>query len=225
MDNVLNPYEARVMGVLIEKSFTTPDQYPLSLNATTNACNQKSCRNPVVDYTEAEVLVTLKGMRMKQLGGGNIPAGSRVERWHHSAREHWKLSDPALAVLAELLLRGPQSAAALRANANRMCSIANHEELEKALQPLEAAQMVKVLLPGSGSRVMQYAQTLSSASAIPASVAPASANPATLSMPVHVAAPEPASTPPPTTNADLEERVAKLEQQLRSLAEKLGETL
>lgn len=217
METTLNPYEARVLGVLIEKSFTTPDQYPLSLNATTNACNQKSCRAPVVDYTEAEVLVTLKGLRMKQLGGGNMPAGSRVERWHHSAREHWKLSDPALAVLAELLLRGPQTAAALRSHANRMHTIASPEELDKALQPLEAQGLVRTLPPGQGSRVMQYAQTLSESRETPGEVAPARTAPAHTMQP----------TPAPTGDrvAELEGRVARLESQLRELAEKLGEPL
>ena len=266
METALNPYEARVLGVLIEKAFTTPDQYPLSLNATTNACNQKSCRQPVVDYTEAEVLVTLKGLRMKHLGGGSIPAGSRVERWHHSAREHWKLSDPSLAVLAELLLRGPQSAAALRSHAHRMRSIPNQDELTKAIGPLEDLGLVTTLAPGRGSRVAQYAQTLTPApeasgaqsggvaaaglpspgAAAPGADAPAARTPqlheastdeaSTHGLCTHKAAPQAAPAPPnarpagpsPQERSDFHELAKKvqwLEQQLRDLADKLGEPL
>ncbi len=221
MESTLNPYEARVLGVLIEKAFTTPDQYPLSLNATTNACNQKSCRAPVVDYTEAEVLVTLKGLRMKQLGGGNIPAGSRVERWHHSAREHWKLPDPSLAVLAELLLRGPQSAAALRSHAGRMHTIASPEELDKALQPLQEQSLVRTIPPGHGSRVLQYAQTLSESAAAPPTIeAPPSPGPERPLAKAETARPQ-----EPDRVGKLEQRVQRLEAQLRDLAEKLGEPL
>ncbi|MEZ5974725.1 MAG: DUF480 domain-containing protein [Planctomycetota bacterium] len=219
MESHLNPYEARVLGVLIEKAYTTPDQYPLSLNATTNACNQKSCRNPVVDYSEAEVLVTLKGLRMKHIAGGSIPAGSRIERWHHSAKEHWGLSDASLAVLAELLLRGPQSAAALRSNASRMITLASPEELQKAIGPLEDKRMVHLLPPGGGSRVAQYECTLGATAEGPVA---APARP-TLSMPSHVA-PAPAA-PEPDALAALTERVARLEQQLADLAGRLGETL
>jgi len=219
MENQLNPYEARIIGVLIEKSFTTPDQYPLSLNATTNACNQKSCRNPVVDYTEAEVLITLKGLRMKQLGGGSIPANSRVERWHHSAREHWKLPDVALAAFSELLLRGPQSASALRSNANRMTPIANAEALEAGLEPLRTAQLLRTIPPGSGSRVMLYALTLGAA---PQSEKPSdSPSP---EAPVHRPQQDADAAPAASMEA-LESRVATLEKQLADLAEKLGETL
>ena len=208
METSLNPYEARVIGVLIEKAFTTPDQYPLSLNATTNACNQKSCRNPVTDYTEAEILLTLKGLRMKHMAGGTIPANSRVERWHHSAKEHWKLDEGGLAVLAELLLRGPQSASQLKTNAGRMRAMSSAEELLQVVAPLEAAGLVKLLPAGRGSRVAQYAQTLAALAAV--EVAPA----------------ERADEKPQVdASPDLLERVERLERQLKGLADKLGEPL
>lgn len=212
MDAQLSPHEARVVGVLIEKAFTTPDQYPLTLNATTNACNQKSCRNPVLDLTEAEVLITLQGLRMKQIAGGTIPVGSRVERWHHSAKEHYSLGEPSLAVLAELLLRGPQSASALRSHANRMRTIAGTGDLDAALADLLAGNLVTLIPAGQGSRVAQYAQTL----------APSTDLAPTHPMTQPAAPVVPAAAPAPSP---LEERVARLEQQLKTLADKLGEPL
>ena len=77
----LNAHEARVLGVLVEKAMTTPDIYPLSLNAVTNGCNQRSNRDPEVDFSEAEVTVALTGLQMKHLAGGVTPAGSRVQKW------------------------------------------------------------------------------------------------------------------------------------------------
>ena len=105
MDISLNGHEARALGVLIEKAFTTPDQYPLSLNATTNGCNQKSNRDPVTDFSEAEVRIALQGLRMKGLAGQSVPAGSRVERWRHNAMETLGIGEREAAVLAELLLQ------------------------------------------------------------------------------------------------------------------------
>ena len=120
MDVELNAHEARVLGVLIEKCLTTPDQYPLSLNAATNGCNQKSNRNPMVDFSEAEVTVAITGLQYKHLAGASTPAGSRVEKYRHNAGAHFKIDDRDMAVLAELLIRGPQSPGELRTRANRM---------------------------------------------------------------------------------------------------------
>ncbi|MFT4647404.1 MAG: hypothetical protein ACI87O_000983 [Planctomycetota bacterium] len=219
MDAHLSPHEARVVGVLIEKAFTTPDQYPLTLNATTNACNQKSCRNPVLDLTEAEVMITLQGLRMKQVAGGTIPVGSRVERWHHSAKEHYSLSEPSLAVLAELLLRGPQSASALRTHANRMRSIATPEDLDNALADLLSNNMAVLVPAGHGSRVTLYKQTLAPTTELNPTTPANHPRPTAGS-----SAPQPAPAPT-STHSPLEERVARLEQQLKTLADKLGEPL
>src|SRR5688572_15434858 len=156
----LNPHEARVLGVLIEKAFTTPDVYPLTLNSATNGANQKSNRDPVVDFSEAEVLVAFQGLQMKQMAGGSFPAGSRVEKWHHNAREHLGLEPPALAVLAELLLRGPQTPGELRTRASRMWTIASPEALQQVLDVLSSKGYAKRLPPSGGVRVERYAQLL-----------------------------------------------------------------
>src|SRR5688572_24524311 len=104
----LNPHEARLLGVLIEKALTTPEQYPLSIHAATAGCNQKNNRWPVTEFSEAEVHVGMQGLVMKHLAGRVVAAGSRVDKYRHSANEALSLDEPHLAVLAELLMRGPQ---------------------------------------------------------------------------------------------------------------------
>ena len=160
MAEELNPHETRVLGVLIEKAFTTPDHYPLTINATTNGCNQKSNRSPVFDFSEAEVVVALQGLRMKHLAGSSFPAGSRVEKWRHSAQEHWSLDDPQLAVLTELMLRGPQTKGELRTRASRMRTIASLDELGQVLSKLTEKGFVKSLPPAAGSRAERFGQTV-----------------------------------------------------------------
>ncbi len=156
----LNAHEARVLGVLVEKSFTTPDQYPLSLNAATTGSNQKSNRNPVVVFSMAEVTVALQGLQMKQLAGASFPAGGRVEKWRHSAKEHLGLDDRSLAVLTELLIRGPQAPGELRTRASRMCPVATLDALSQVLDGLIAKGFAKRVPPGAGSRVERFGQCL-----------------------------------------------------------------
>jgi len=155
MDISLNGHEARALGVLIEKAFTTPDQYPLSLNATTNGCNQKSNREPVVDFSEAEVRIALQGLRMKGLAGQSVPAGSRVERWRHNAMEALGLGEREAAVLAELLLRGPQTAGELRSRAKRMRDLPDLEALEHALGGLRDRGYAETAEGGRAPRTSQ----------------------------------------------------------------------
>lgn len=223
MELVLNPHEARVLGVLIEKAFTTPDQYPLSLNAITNGSNQRSNRDPVLDVSEAEVVVALQGLRMKQLAGSSFPSGSRVEKWRHNASEHLGLDGPALAVLAELLLRGPQAPGELRSRVNRMQPVASLDELGALLERLAAAGRVERRAPLAGSRAERYAQRL----------AP------TLHLDGEPEVPTPPAPPPraprapaPRGDNSLEARVeslegelAELRQRFEDLARSLGEAL
>ena len=157
MEISLNGHEARVLGVLVEKAFTTPDQYPLSLNGATNGCNQKSNRDPVLDFSEAEVRVALHGLRMKGLVGVSVPSGSRVEKYRHNAKETLQLGDRALAVLAELLLRGPQTAGELRTRAKRMRDVSGPDALEGALGTLEEHGFAR---PLPGGRATRWAQTI-----------------------------------------------------------------
>ena len=157
----INRHEARVLGVLIEKELTTPDQYPLSLNALGNGCNQKSNRDPVEDFLEAEILVALQGLTMKGLAGRVTGAGSRVEKYRHNARETLRLDVPETAVLAELLMRGPQTQGELRARVNRMSKLADLDELRGLLESLQAKGYAAAIGPGHGSRAGRFAQRLS----------------------------------------------------------------
>ncbi|MCE9593593.1 MAG: YceH family protein [Planctomycetes bacterium] len=157
----LNGHEARLLGVLFEKERTTPDQYPLSLNGATMACNQKSNRWPVTDWSEAEVVVGLQGLVMKQIAGRVVPAGSRVEKFRHNARESLGLYDPELAVLSELLMRGPQTPGELRTRASRMVELPTLERLSAVLAELIGKGYAKRIDPAPGSRAERFMQLLS----------------------------------------------------------------
>ncbi|GFO67623.1 UPF0502 protein [Geomonas limicola] len=135
MDVVLNPTEVRVLGSLIEKELTTPEYYPLSLNALVNACNQKSNRDPVTGLSEAEVVQALDALRFKQyalLSG----AGGRVSKYRHALVEKFRLSPAELAIICELLVRGPQTVGELRTRCERMHPFADLAEVEATLEEL-----------------------------------------------------------------------------------------
>lgn len=207
----LNAHEARVLGVLVEKELTTPEQYPLSINALTAGCNQKNNRDPQTDYFEAEVLVALQGLTAKHLVGRSHPAGSRVERYHHGMRAVLEVDEAETAVLAELLLRGPQQPGELRTRASRMSAIPTQERLAELLERLAAAGWVANLGRRSGERAERWGQTLCPSAPEPAADA----------------APRPSSSAPTTSSAprgdlaarvdELETRVAKLESLLAEL--------
>lgn len=119
MELVLNDIEVRVLGALIEKELTTPEYYPLTLNALVNACNQKSNRDPVVSLEEGEVMRALDTLRFKQLAilSG---AGGRVSKYRHALAEKFRFNPAELSLLCELLVRGPQTVGELRTRAERM---------------------------------------------------------------------------------------------------------
>jgi len=142
---VLSPLERRVLGVLVEKAKSTPDIYPLSLNSLVTGCNQKSNRDPVLNLSDFEVEEALtsaqkKGLVVKITGG-------RVERWRHILYEAWRVEKVELAVLAELLLRGPQTEGELRARASRMEPIADRDALRAVLRQLVERRLVVYLTP------------------------------------------------------------------------------
>src|SRR4051794_40125390 len=117
----LTPDESRVLGVLVEKAFTTPDQYPLSLNSLTSGCNQKNNRDPVLNMSEDQVFDAVESLRSKGLVIRiEAGAGSRVHRFKHNAIDTLHVRSTELAILAELLLRGPQTHGELRGRASRM---------------------------------------------------------------------------------------------------------
>jgi len=148
MNIVLNEIEARVLGCLIEKSFTTPDYYPLTLNALTNACNQKSNRNPVMSLEETTVVRGLDDLRKNGLSEKVLKADSRVPKYQHLFMSKFDLSRSQTAVLCELMLRGPQTGGEIRSRAERMNKFQDLDEVEDILSGLiEADNPMLIKLP------------------------------------------------------------------------------
>ncbi|MEO0649122.1 MAG: DUF480 domain-containing protein [Planctomycetota bacterium] len=223
-DIVLNDVEARLLGVLVEKQITTPDQYPLSVKALIAGANQKSNRDPVVSYGEAEVVVGVQGLEAKALAT-RLPAGmgARVERYEHTATHALSLDRQQLAVIAELLLRGPQQPGELRTRAGRMASFDTLLDLNRVLEKLIERRLVKRLAPSPGTRAERYRELLSSPAADRA--AAPSPTPAAPSTPEEVLIlhdalagerqrVQPESAPP---SLDLATRVTALEARLEAL--------
>jgi hypothetical protein len=161
----LDSQEARVIGCLIEKQITTPDQYPLSLNALVNACNQKSNREPVMSLDEPTVQRTLDTLSRKHLILERSGFGSRVPKYQHlfcnTEYGTLKFSAQELAIVCELLLRGPQTPGELRSRAGRMASFTDVGEVEAALQALlerESGALVARLAREPGRRESRYMQ-------------------------------------------------------------------
>ncbi len=173
MELRLDDRELRVLGCLIEKELTTPEYYPLSLNSLTNACNQKSNRNPVVSYDEAAVEQALEGLQSKNLARKTNTAGSRVDRHLHTLLDRFDLSRQEVAVLCELMLRGPQTVGELRGRADRMSPFENLDQAEEALRGLmQHDPVLVILLPREqGRKERRYMQLFSGAEP-PASASP-----------------------------------------------------
>lgn len=142
---VLTAHERRVLGVLVEKAKTTPDAYPLTLNALVTGCNQKSNRDPILNLTDLDVEDALTSAQKRGLV--MRITGSRVERWRHYLYETWHVDKKDLAILAELLLRGPQTEGELRTRASRMEPLESLEELRAVLKPLAERKLVVYLTP------------------------------------------------------------------------------
>ena len=162
MDLLLTDREVRVLAALIEKEIATPDYYPLSLNALTNACNQKSNRHPVMALDEAAVREALASLEHKWLAAPASTAESRVTKFGHRAQEVFNFDRRETAVLCELMLRGPQTLGELRAHAERMHRFDDLETLESTLQKLSERQppLVKKLARVPGTKESRYAQLL-----------------------------------------------------------------
>jgi uncharacterized protein YceH (UPF0502 family) len=178
----LSALEARVIGCLIEKQITTPDQYPLSLNALTNACNQKSNRDPVLALDEATVQQTLDSLNHKHLILEKSGFGSRVPKFQHrfcnTEFGTLQFSPVEVAILCELMLRGPQTPGELRSRASRMCSISGVGEVESALDALakrEDGPFVVRLAREPGRRESRFAHLLSGEAHAPIATEPRSA--------------------------------------------------
>lgn len=192
---ILDPLECRVLGCLMEKQLSTPDVYPLSLNGLTHACNQSSNREPVMQVAEgdAEAAVTSlvdQGLAERWPG--------RAMKYAHLAKQTWHLSEQEAAVLAELLLRGPQTPGELRTNSKRMYAFQDLSEVEAALQSLMEAEppLALRLNKAPGAREARVAHLLAG--------------------PVDAAAPA-AVTPTASRRVDLEGEIATLRDELAAL--------
>ena len=203
----LTPDEARVLGVLVEKSTTTPEQYPLSLNALTTGCNQKNNRDPVLTLTDDQVFDAVESLRGKGLVVRiEAGAGSRVHRFRHNATDALHVRPGELAILAELLLRGPQTQGELRGRASRMAPMETLDVVRDMLRALRERPepLVRELPPAPGSRAEQYVQLL----------APDAHE-------IDVAAPECATRASAAVGGGLAERVTRLETEVAQLRETL----
>jgi uncharacterized protein YceH (UPF0502 family) len=164
VDDRLTDVEARVLGSLIEKEITTPEHYPLSLNALTNACNQSSNRDPVVQYDEATVADAVESLRRRSLVRAVQQSGSRVTKYRHLANETLGLIARQTALLGVLMLRGPQTLAELRTRGSRLASFESLEEVEAVLDAFSAREpshLVVKLPRRPGQKELRYAHLLS----------------------------------------------------------------
>jgi uncharacterized protein YceH (UPF0502 family) len=186
------PEEIRVLGCLIEKQRTTPDQYPLSLNALRLACNQSTSRDPVVDYDEATIRTALEALSRRgwvRLASG---AGSRAVKYRHLLHEALELDAAQISLLAVLMLRGPQTAAELRQRTERLHRF-EPEEVEETLARLAEREYAELVPNRPGERGERYAHRLGTS-----------------------------AEATPTAPDSLEQRVSRLEQEVARLREELS---
>ncbi len=210
---VLSPAQARVLGALMEKETTTPEYYPLSLNALVNACNQRSNREPVMNLDEDEVRLTLRGLEDKQLAGRARSADGRVTKYEHWLGEAFNFTRAEAALICVLLLRGPQTPGELRGRTERMHRFDEIAEVLAGLQKLmEREPPLAAMLPRQpGTKESRYAHLL--AGPVESAVA--------------ALAQEAASAPDGSASderlARLEATVAELRQELNALRQKIDD--
>ena len=196
----LSEEEARILGVLIEKQATVPDTYPLSLNALAAGCNQKTGREPVMNLTEAQVLGALDELRSHDLVLET--SGSRVSRYAHNLGRVLQLPTPSVALIAMLMLRGPQTAAELRSHCERLYRFADISSVEAFLEELATRPtgiLVRMLPKAPGTRENRWA---------------------------HLLCGEPATMPERASNLadpDLAEKVARLSEEVAELRAQIAE--
>ena len=201
---VLIPAEVRVLGALVEKSIATPDYYPLSLNALTNACNQLTNREPVMSLDESEVTRSLEGLRVKRLASVYHGSESRIARYKHTLNEAILLTPAETALLCVLMLRGPQTVGELRTRSERLFTFDSLLEVEETLNALATRTsdpLVAKLPRQPGTKESRYTHLLAGPIETAAPAMEISALPAA-----------PASAP-----AAAEARVAQLEAELATV--------
>ncbi len=210
---VLTAPEARVIACLIEKQITTPDQYPLSLNALTNACNQKSNRDPVLALGETEVQQLVDALVRKHVVMERSGFGSRVPKYQHcycnTEFSGLQFTPQELALVCELMLRGPQTPGELRSRAARMADFADSAEVEQALEGLRTrtdGPVVQRMARQPGRRESRYAQLLAG--------------------PIAEEAPTPDETAPPAAPAQVADgaaQFARIDEEIRQLRAEVAE--
>jgi len=205
MEFKLTENQVRVLGSLIEKDITTPEYYPLSLNALVNACNQKSNRDPVMQLNEDAARDALEGLQEQRLAGPARGADSRVTKYEQRLQEVFDFTRPEIAVLGVLLLRGPQTPGELRGRADRMHHFEALEDVQSALQKLMQREppLAKLLPRQPGTKESRYAHLL--AGDVLEAETPVSAAAAADRNPAHA------------------ERIARLEEEVAELRRELGE--
>lgn len=215
----LTAVETRILGCLLEKEHTTPENYPLSLNSLALACNQSTNRDPVVAYDEKTVENGVNTMREKKLATVVFGAGSRVQKYRHNLLDHYTLERKDLAVLCVLLLRGPQTPGELRGRTERMYRFDELSDVQTVLQRLMTREpaLVKVLPRQPGTKEPRYAHLLSGdietfepvSSSVQASASSYSSSSSTSSS--------------GSQDSELQERMAQLEAEVAILTRELGE--
>jgi len=164
----LDPFEVRVLAVLAEKEALTPDNYPLSLNAITNGCNQLSSRDPVMQLSEETVMEVLQRLMQRKLVNGITQAGARVTKYEHRMRIKWTLEQDKVAVLAILMLRGLQTAGEIRSRSGRLHDFKSVQEVENCLQFLidKYPPVAAKLALAPGTKEPRYGHLLSGDAAL-----------------------------------------------------------
>jgi uncharacterized protein YceH (UPF0502 family) len=203
---LLTDNEARVLGCLVEKEITTPDYYPLSLNALINACNQKSNRDPVMSLNEDAVRQAVHSLNEKGLAGTASSAGdSRVAKYEHRMQEAFNFTRRETAIMCVLVLRGPQTPGELRGRSERMHRFEDLTDVQSTLQKLMTREepLVKVLPRQPGTKEARYAHLL-------------------CGQKVEWDAPEPPTEPRAESSAD-EERIARLEEEIAALRREMAD--
>jgi uncharacterized protein YceH (UPF0502 family) len=222
----LTPPEQRVLGCLIEKRWTTPDQYPLSLNGLRLACNQATNRDPVTDYDESTVRDAAQ--RLCKYGLARLASGhgSRATKYRHLAEESLGLGREELAVLAVLLLRGTQTPGELKARSERMAPLGSLAEVERVLAVLADRGFARRLDRRPGQKEDRFEHLLGGSdgaySPAPAVVPTPAAAPAPPAAPAQPATPSPVPVSPPSAAAGLEARIEALEGEVAALREELA---
>jgi uncharacterized protein len=157
----LTAVEVRILGSLIEKESTTPDNYPLSLNALVAACNQSSNREPVMSLTDDEVRWAVNNLRQQSLVRAEQGSGSRVMKYRHLLTERLSLDTPALGALCVLMLRGPQTPGEIRGRTGRLAELETVADAESLLRDLSAKELVVELARRAGQKESRWAHLLS----------------------------------------------------------------